>query len=108
VGTRLYTERRSASDRFAAFQTYLGGFYDSDTPMYAVYCSSMPLVPSSIVEFTLGSISEVSDKLHQGVTIYIPATKVRDIEDQELMRAMDDVNYLEELTSKRLQTDADV
>jgi hypothetical protein len=108
VGTRLYTERRSASDRFAAFQTYLGGFYDSDTPMYAVYCSSMPLVPSSIVEFTLGSISEVSDKLHQGVTIYIPATKVRDIEDQELMRAMDDVNYLEELTSQRLQTDADV
>jgi uncharacterized protein YabN with tetrapyrrole methylase and pyrophosphatase domain len=100
VETQLFTLKGNSPKRFERIKKYLGKFYPDDTPMFAVYCTSMPLVPSNIIEFTLGTIDDVALDLHQGVTVYIPPLEFRAVKDEEILKAMDSTTYLEELTGK--------
>jgi uncharacterized protein YabN with tetrapyrrole methylase and pyrophosphatase domain len=98
VESRLYTESSSKPERFRHIKEYLMQFYPPNTPMVAVYSSSMPLTPSILTEFTLETIEEKADELHQGLTVYIPPVIIREVQDQDLLKAMDDSTYLKEVT----------
>jgi len=98
VESRLYTESSSKPERFRHIKEYLLQFYPPNTPMIAVYSSSMPLAQSSLTEFTLETIEEKADELHQGLTVYIPPINIREVQDQDLLKAMDDTTYLKEVT----------
>lgn len=98
VESRLYSESSSKPERFRHIKEYLMQFYPPNTPMVAVYSSSMPLTPSSLTEFTLETIEGKADELHQGLTVYIPPINIREVQDQNLLKAMDDTTYLKEVT----------
>lgn len=101
VESRLYSIASSTSGRFSKIKDYLAKFYPMDHEMVAVYSSSMPLVPSNTVKFTLNTIEEKASELHQGVTVFIPPVKVRDIADRELLQEMDAVDHLKKVTLER-------
>jgi len=98
VESRLFSTKGSAPSRFEKIKEYLLNFYPKSHKMFAVYSSSMPLVPSSITEFTLDAIEDVAAKLHQGVTVYIPPIEVRPAVDQSILEEMDDSLHLIKLT----------
>lgn len=98
VESRLYSESSNKPERFGQIKEYLLKFYPPSTPMYAVYSASMPLAPSIITEFTLETIEEKAEHLHQGVTVYIPPVNLREIKNKKLLKSMDELNHLEELT----------
>lgn len=102
VESRLYSESSSKPERFRNIKDYLLQYYPPETPMVAVYSSSMPLTPSSLTEFTLETIEEKADELHQGLTVYIPPISAREVQDSELLAAMDDAKYLEKFSNKEL------
>jgi hypothetical protein len=86
IGSRLYSEALSTAARFSHIRDYLLQFY--------------PLVPSTITEFTLDTIEDKAAELHQGVTVFIPPMKIREVQDCALLQSMDEVEYLRELTIK--------
>lgn len=98
VESRLYSTATSAPSRFLRIKEYLLKFYPANHPMVAVYSSSMPLVASTLTEFTLDTIEEVAGDLHQGVTVYIPPIKGREIADSNILTEMDDVGHLQRVT----------
>lgn len=52
--------------------------------------------PTTVVVIIVVAI--VASELHQSVTLFIPAINVRAVGDEQLLEAMDDVNYLKALT----------
>jgi uncharacterized protein YabN with tetrapyrrole methylase and pyrophosphatase domain len=102
VETRLYSEASSQPDRFERIKEYLLRFYPPNTPMFAIYSASLPLVPPTMTKFTLDKIEDVADVLHQGVTVFIPPIATRSIEDQDLLVAMDEAVHLRQLTRSPL------
>lgn len=101
LGTRLYSEGRNRRGRFAPLRDYLLQFYPPDHEMTAVYSASMPLAPASRTSFTLDTIDDVAESMHQGATVYIPAVQTRAIVDESLARLMDERTHLEEITEAR-------
>ena len=98
VESRLYSTAQSTASRFTKIKEYLLKFYPADHRMIAVYSSSMPLVPSTLTEFTLETIDDVAADLHQGVTVFIPSVEARKIADQSILEDMDDNGHLVQLT----------
>jgi uncharacterized protein YabN with tetrapyrrole methylase and pyrophosphatase domain len=98
VESRLYSTAQSSPARFGRIKEYLLKFYPSDHRMIAVYSSSMPLIPSTLTEFTLDTIEEVATELHQGVTVFIPPVQTRAILDETISNSMDDSVHLTKMT----------
>lgn len=100
VESRLYSESQSKPNRFARIKEYLLSFYPPTTRMLAVYSPSLPLVSPTISEFTLDTIEERANDLHQGVTVFIPPIRIRPVEDEDILKSMDDVVFLEQMTQE--------
>lgn len=98
VGSRLYSEKSSKPERFAEIRKYLLKIYPGDHKMVAIYSSSIPLAPPTLVEFTLDTMEDKAADLHQGVTVFIPPKMTRPIKNRTLLSAMDDNNQLSRVT----------
>jgi uncharacterized protein YabN with tetrapyrrole methylase and pyrophosphatase domain len=96
--TRLHSQRTSRPERFARFLAHLLRFYPPDHEAVAYYASPHPLVGSVVRRFPLRDLPAQAEALHAGVTLYLPAVRVRPIEDPELLAALDDPEHLRRLT----------
>jgi Tetrapyrrole (Corrin/Porphyrin) Methylases len=94
VESRLFSTGPNKPERFTRIKEYLLNFYPPSAKMLAVYSSNLPLVQSTITDFTLERIEDHAEALHQGVTVFIPPIKIRDIVDGETLNDIDSSEYL--------------
>lgn len=96
--TRLHTTRVSRPERFERFTRHLLQFYPGDHPVSAVYCSPHPLVPTERIELPLARLGEHAHLLHPGLTLYLPPTHVRPLQDAQLLELIDSAEHLRRIT----------
>ena len=97
VETALYSTAVSSRQRFHRIRDYLLRFYPADHEVTAVYSTNHPLMNSTSVTFELGEMDAQNERLHQGLTLYIPPVAERSIADTELMTAIASPKHLESL-----------
>ena len=98
VESRLYTASPSRPERFSRFRAHLLTFYPADHPVTAVHASSHPLVPTTSWRFPLGGIEAEAERLHAGITLYLPALARRPISDTDLLADLDRPAHLRRVT----------
>ncbi len=98
VETTLHTMRVSKPERFERLRSHLLRFYLPQHVISAVYSTPHPLMPSTMHRFAVGNLCDYAHLLHPGFTLFIPAAHERPIEDLELLRQIDSVEHLRQIT----------
>lgn len=98
VESVLYSRRRSAPRRFERLRAHLLRMYPTGHPVAALYASPHPLVPTERIEFALGQIGEVAERLHAGHTLWLPPAQTRAVADTALLREITDPAHLARIT----------
>jgi hypothetical protein len=98
IETRLHTMSRSRPERFERLRAHLVRFYPPTHVVSAVFAAPHPLMNSRIIPFALEAIGRHAAELHAGYTLYIPASGIRPIEDQELLSRIDSRQWLHQIT----------
>lgn len=98
VESILYTERMNKPGRFSRIKQYLLQYYPPDHRMTIVHSSTHPLVKSQIVTCSIAEMDKHAVDLHQGATVYIPPVRIREIQDEELLKKINDTSHLTNIT----------
>jgi hypothetical protein len=98
VETRLHTMCRSRPERFDGLRTHLLRFYPPTHVVSAVFASPHPLMKSQVIPFAIEAIGRHAAELHAGYTLFIPASGIRPIGDQELLSRIDSRQWLQQIT----------
>lgn len=98
VETRLHSTRISRPQRFERLCTHLLQFYPANQELIAFYSSPHPLMRSTKLRIALRDLTEQAHKLHAGYTLLIPPVHERSIEDLELLKNLDSVEHLWQMT----------
>ena len=97
--TRLYTARLSRPERLVRFRDWLLQTYPESHPVTAYYAAPHPAVGASRWTFPLGALAAQAAALHPGITLYIPPSVVRPVQDFDLLARLDSVAHLEAVTA---------
>jgi uncharacterized protein YabN with tetrapyrrole methylase and pyrophosphatase domain len=98
IETALHSNNPSRPERLKRFKAHLLNFYPAQHEICAVYCSSYPLMASTVYRFALEEIDRYADKMHSGFTLYVPPAYIRPVQDQQLARDVLDPTHLERIT----------
>lgn len=97
IESLLYSVATNRPERFSRLKNYLLQYYPPEHKVIAAYSSTFPLIPSLLTEFPLGEIEAYAQKLHAGVTLYIPPVSTRPVVDLELLKDLDSVSHLQKI-----------
>ncbi|HUU84899.1 MAG TPA: SAM-dependent methyltransferase [Phycisphaerae bacterium] len=98
VETTLHSMRVSRPARFERLRTHLLRFYPPGHEVTAAFSTPHPLMPSTLHRFAIRDICDRAHLLHSGFTLFIPSATERAIEDHDLLRRMDTVEHLHQIT----------
>lgn len=95
--TGLYSNKPSNSKRFARFVDYILKFYPKSHIVYAVSSANSPMLKSTIFKFRIGDMPDNAERLHAGITLYIPPVKIAE-PDFNLLTEMNSQEHLRSIT----------
>jgi hypothetical protein len=98
VETVLHSTARSTPVRFQRLQDHLATFYPLDHELVAVFTSTYPLVPSTLITFPLRDLAERGPSVPLGASLYIPPAEFREVADNELHTATSSTAHLADIT----------
>jgi precorrin-3B methylase len=98
VETRLRSTRPSVPARFTRLRDHLSLFYPPEHPVTAYFASPHPLMEPWRETFPLASLPDHARVLHPGVTLVIPSSRDRPIQDADLVAKLDSEEHLRRIT----------
>jgi len=98
IETALHDQAISRPQRFTRFIAHLRQFYPARHAVVAIYCSPHPLMPPTVLPFTLEEMGEHADQLHAGFTLYVPPAMGRPVQDGDLLAKLYSVEHLRSIT----------
>lgn len=98
VETNLFSVSSSRPERFGRIKEYLLGFYPATHRVASIYSASDPRLDPQLKWFAIGDIEKQAADLHQGLTMYIPPTEIRPVQDRDLVRRLESDEHLATIT----------
>jgi uncharacterized protein YabN with tetrapyrrole methylase and pyrophosphatase domain len=98
VESVLFSTKASRPERFSRIKEHLLRFYPPEHELVAIYSTHHPLMQPTKTTFKLGEMEDHHYDLHQGLTVYIPPVKVRDLADEQLALKLESREHLNGLS----------
>ncbi|MEM9146585.1 MAG: SAM-dependent methyltransferase [Pseudomonadota bacterium] len=98
VESVLYNRRVSRPDRYRRFLAHMLQLYPQPHGVSALFTAPHPLVPSERLDFALGDIGAMAERLHPGHTLFVPPIADRPVVDLTLLEDMADPVHLRRIT----------
>jgi len=96
--TGLYSTDRSSTDRFERLQRHLTQDYPSSHELKIIKTATYPITESEQIEFKLNEFGSVSDRVEAAHTLYVPPTRIREIQNESLAEKIDSEIHLDDIT----------
>ncbi|MEO0388570.1 MAG: SAM-dependent methyltransferase [Pseudomonadota bacterium] len=100
VESCLHTQNAPRPERFLRLRDYLLQFYPRDHPATAVFASPHPLLPAETDTFPLQALSDMAERLHPGITLFIGPVGRRPVTDTALLALLENVEHLRRITHR--------
>lgn len=97
VESVLYSARPSRPERFERLTRHLLQFYPPEHPVSILYCDNERVAPQRR-EVLLQELPAHAERLHAGVTLFLPPAAERPIQDAELLAVLADPAHLARIT----------
>jgi uncharacterized protein YabN with tetrapyrrole methylase and pyrophosphatase domain len=99
VGSRLYTARPNAPERFTRLRRYLERFYPSDHEVSLVRAATLPFESGAIESFELSAFESMADAVHPSHTLYVPPARSDGPVNEAYLESLHSRDRLDEITT---------
>jgi len=96
--TGLHTDADSTPARFTRFREYLRQFYPDDHTVHLCQTATYPISESERIEVELGEFETLHDRINGLQTLYVPPTRERPTQNDELAEKALSADHLEVIT----------
>ncbi|QCC48711.1 hypothetical protein DV707_14170 [Halobellus limi] len=99
VGSRLYTARPNAPERFTRLRRYLERFYPPTHEVSLVRAATLPFESGDVQTFELSAFESMAAEVHPSHTLYVPPVRSEAAPNEEYRDDLYSRAHLDEITA---------